>query len=625
MPPSVRAVSRIAAITFALATLSGTRGHTARVIQGHVFDQGHHGVSGALVGMRVHETDAEVIPAVLVPASPWIPGYFVRADANGAFRVAIPTAWGTFADSALDVIVVAQDYAPYVSAVADSARSLDVTLTPSTWHTCTMTALKPDSQPAAGAVARAVLGAGDSVVVQATADPAGRISVRAPVTSPIALDLTVTAQGYRPVDISPRAFLDTSGTSLTIPMLPVVTGIIRDERGRPMPNVGALWDLNMGLIQTSADWKRHLTFGGVVSDSTGRYIMAPRVDFDPQARLVNGSAMLDPVERGLMFADSLFANTAVIKLPREVLQTPSVDIDVVLHPTREVRIPIVEPPRTPASGGMTVGVEATADVQGPVRDTAASARLRAAHVDYPDSSAGTVVKRREVVFHLPPGHYRTITYRGSDIRTVGAWFEITAEAGAVTLPAQRLHVLPIYAMLGKPAPDLIATTLDGTPVHLAAYRGKVVVLDFWAFWCGPCVDALKHSIVPFAEEEAEEGKPVVVLGMHDATVRNHAEFDSVFAQLKQVDFGGHNLPFPVFLDQSLPADRTLTFGNRKAGTGETTAAYNVFGFPSTFLIDARGVLVAKVDGQDEAHLRAVVDQLLREMTAAPRAGAGARR
>ncbi len=46
--------------------------------------------------------------------------------------------------------------------------------------------------------------------------------------------------------------------------------------------------------------------------------------------------------------------------------------------------------------------------------------------------------------------------------------------------------------VGEPAPEWNLTTLDGEPISLRGLRGKVVVLDFWATWCAPCLRAMPH-------------------------------------------------------------------------------------------------------------------------------------
>ena len=66
-------------------------------------------------------------------------------------------------------------------------------------------------------------------------------------------------------------------------------------------------------------------------------------------------------------------------------------------------------------------------------------------------------------------------------------------------------------MAGKPAPEIDATDLDtGKPVRLADFRGKVVVLDFWGYWCGPCTGSMPHLV---ALHRKFAGRPVAVVAL----------------------------------------------------------------------------------------------------------------
>ncbi|TET66561.1 MAG: TlpA family protein disulfide reductase [Dehalococcoidia bacterium] len=115
--------------------------------------------------------------------------------------------------------------------------------------------------------------------------------------------------------------------------------------------------------------------------------------------------------------------------------------------------------------------------------------------------------------------------------------------------------------IGKLAPDFQLSNLDGQVVSLGDFRGKPVLLNFWASWCGPC-----RYEMPFLQEiyQAWSGKGLVVLTV------NLQENPSRVKEFVE-EFG---LSFPVLL----------------ATSQEVPLAYNIRGIPATFFIDKNGII-----------------------------------
>jgi thiol-disulfide isomerase/thioredoxin len=68
-----------------------------------------------------------------------------------------------------------------------------------------------------------------------------------------------------------------------------------------------------------------------------------------------------------------------------------------------------------------------------------------------------------------------------------------------------------FAPLGRPAPEIVGVDLEGQPLSLSAFQGQVVLLSFWATWCGPCM-----KLVPYERELLAQfaGRPLVILGIN---------------------------------------------------------------------------------------------------------------
>ena len=132
-------------------------------------------------------------------------------------------------------------------------------------------------------------------------------------------------------------------------------------------------------------------------------------------------------------------------------------------------------------------------------------------------------------------------------------------------------------LVGRPAPGFALTAFDGGPVALERYRGRVVVVNFWASWCYPAC----YEEAPVLEEGwrrwRERGVTVVGINIQDAEDR---------ARKFIADFG-------------------LTFPNAPDPGGRVAIEYGVYGVPETFFIDRRGYVRHK-------HVGAVTEALFRE-------------
>ncbi len=143
--------------------------------------------------------------------------------------------------------------------------------------------------------------------------------------------------------------------------------------------------------------------------------------------------------------------------------------------------------------------------------------------------------------------------------------------------------------VGAMAPDFTTQTLEGRDVKISDFKGQVVILDFWATWCGPCMAAMPHT-QEVAAKYKDQG--VVVLG--SCTSDTRAKFEDWVK--------ANTAKYPDILWSHDKAERSPDRASNKL--------YGVRGIPTQFIIDRTGKVVDIVVGYQKGEV--LLDDALRQ-------------
>lgn len=131
---------------------------------------------------------------------------------------------------------------------------------------------------------------------------------------------------------------------------------------------------------------------------------------------------------------------------------------------------------------------------------------------------------------------------------------------------QRLDAI-VKTAIGQPAPDFTQLNAEGKPVSLSSFKGKYLLLDFWASWCGPC-RAENPNLVKAYGKFKEKGFEILAVSIDDKKD----------AWLKAI--AEDRLPW-------------IQVSDLKGAQNEAGQLYNILAVPQNFLLDKNGVIIAR--------------------------------
>jgi thiol-disulfide isomerase/thioredoxin/outer membrane lipoprotein-sorting protein len=140
---------------------------------------------------------------------------------------------------------------------------------------------------------------------------------------------------------------------------------------------------------------------------------------------------------------------------------------------------------------------------------------------------------------------------------------------------------PKVSLTGQPAPEVSFVAADGTKISIASFRGKPLLLDFWATWCGPCLVSMP-ALNRIYQDIKDKGIPLITLDL------DHNDPDAAPDYLAR-----HNYAWTNYHDSG----------------GEISRSFKGEGIPLTVLIDAKGKIAYYDFGGDETAVRKAIAAL----------------
>jgi RNA polymerase sigma factor (sigma-70 family) len=396
------------------------------------------------------------------------------------------------------------------------------------------------------------------------------------------------------------------------PILRTVRGIVRDEQGRPVAKawVGdAIEELPDYLRRTLPKDRATENGGWYMENSRFSENELPLTDSDGRFEFV-AYFQVSP-EKEIHFASHDFSQRALQIVRRN---EPNKPLEIVLRRVRKVRARVVETPEDHPDGELEVTLFAT-NVRGVDPSFVESIAGKGALLGSPRmllpkdrrSSDG----KRWLEADLVPGRYRLRFQTDRSERLFD--FDVSAGDGVLELPEVRLETLACIRMVGKPAAEIEAVDLDGKSVRLADYRGKVVVLDFWAnsdeLW-------LLGAPRMLALQKRFNDQPIEFLAIHDASVTSLTAYREVIASVRK-QIGVDALPFRMLLDRPPNGNGTGPYpaAAGKPYSGRTSDRFEIVNWPSSVVIDKSGRVILALVGM--SGLRKVIWSVAKDGTLSP--------